>query len=211
VPSRNEPFGIVVLEAWSAGKPVLATDNGGPAEFVKHEFNGLRIHPSPDSIAWGVNQIFGNFDRARWMGQNGKNALHASFTWERIAAQTARVYRRLRKPAEMPAAELRPGLRKIISRKSEPHVPADEGSLDGAKPLIKLDARVSIPARAGDGLADGILAALRARLTEHGFDLQERDHSLRIRGRWDEVTTALYECRASVTPQPPRTDFDPTD
>ncbi len=34
VPSRNEPFGIVILEAWSAGKPVVASRNGGPSEFV---------------------------------------------------------------------------------------------------------------------------------------------------------------------------------
>ena len=36
VPSRNEPFGIVVLEAWSANKPVIVTQNGGPNEYVWH-------------------------------------------------------------------------------------------------------------------------------------------------------------------------------
>ena len=30
VPSRNEPFGIVILEAWSASKAVVATRTGGP-------------------------------------------------------------------------------------------------------------------------------------------------------------------------------------
>ena len=41
VPSRNEPFGLVVLEAWSAGKPVVVSKNGGPDEYVWHEVNGL--------------------------------------------------------------------------------------------------------------------------------------------------------------------------
>src|SRR5690606_18993303 len=36
VPSRNEPFGVVVLEAWAAGKPVVATQNGGPRHSVEH-------------------------------------------------------------------------------------------------------------------------------------------------------------------------------
>jgi len=75
LPSRNEPFGIVALEAWSAGKPVVITQNGGPSEYVQHETNGLKIEPSPNSITWGICALFSNFEWSHWMGQNGRKAV----------------------------------------------------------------------------------------------------------------------------------------
>jgi glycosyltransferase involved in cell wall biosynthesis len=92
VPSRNEPFGIVVLEAWSAGKPVIVSKNGGPNEFVWHEVNGLKIDPHPGSIAWGIGTLFTNFEWARWMGRNGRVAAESAFTWDAIADHVAHVY-----------------------------------------------------------------------------------------------------------------------
>jgi glycosyltransferase involved in cell wall biosynthesis len=92
VPSRNEPFGIVVLEAWSAGKPVIATKNGGPDEYVWHEVNGLKIHPHPESIAWGLGTLFTNFEWARWMGRNGRTAVETVFNWDTAADQVFSVY-----------------------------------------------------------------------------------------------------------------------
>jgi glycosyltransferase involved in cell wall biosynthesis len=92
VPSRNEPFGIVVLEAWSAGKPVVATMNGGPNEYVRHEIDGLKIYANSDSVAWGLGTLFSDWDKARSMGQAGKAAVAKSFTWEVIAGQTLDVY-----------------------------------------------------------------------------------------------------------------------
>jgi glycogen synthase len=92
VPSRNEPFGIVILEAWSAGKPVVSTRNGGPEEFVWHNVNGLKVHADANSIAWGLGTLFTDFDWARWMGQNGRIAAETAFTWDAVAEHTARVY-----------------------------------------------------------------------------------------------------------------------
>eukprot|EP00921_Rhytidocystis_pertsovi_P025088 GHVQ01040468.1.p1 GENE.GHVQ01040468.1~~GHVQ01040468.1.p1 ORF type:complete len:1022 (-),score=152.14 GHVQ01040468.1:1478-4543(-) len=43
VPSRNEPFGIVVLEGWSAWKPVIATTCGGPRDFVTPNVDGVLV------------------------------------------------------------------------------------------------------------------------------------------------------------------------
>eukprot|EP01071_Lankesteria_metandrocarpae_P010228 Lankesteria_metandrocarpae@DN5312_c0_g3_i1.p1 len=65
VPSRNEPFGIVVLEAWAAHKPVVATTCGGPRDFVSHDVDGYLVDPTPDSISWGICKIIENFDHAR--------------------------------------------------------------------------------------------------------------------------------------------------
>lgn len=93
VPSRNEPFGIVVLEAWSAGKPVVVSVNGGPNEYVWHEVNGLKIYPHPNSIAWGLGTLFTNFEWARWMGHNGRIAAEAVFNWDAIGDQILSVYR----------------------------------------------------------------------------------------------------------------------
>lgn len=43
VPSDNEPFGRVVIEAWACGLPVIATNAGGPSEIITNEINGLLV------------------------------------------------------------------------------------------------------------------------------------------------------------------------
>jgi len=92
VPSRNEPFGIVILEGWSAYKPVVSTKRGGPAEFVWHGVNGLQVDDNPDSVAWGLGTLLADHDHCRWMGRNGRAAVDAAFSWDRIAEQVEEVY-----------------------------------------------------------------------------------------------------------------------
>ena len=92
VPSRNEPFGIVILEGWSAHKPVVSTRRGGPAEFVWHEINGLQVDDTPDSVSWGLGTLLADHGRCRWMGRNGRAAVDAAFSWDNIAGQTEAVY-----------------------------------------------------------------------------------------------------------------------
>ncbi|XP_026190049.1 uncharacterized protein LOC34619934 [Cyclospora cayetanensis] len=92
VPSRNEPFGIVVLEAWSAAKPVVATNSGGPRDFVNPNITGILVDPTPGSIAWGCCEILKNFEHARWMGSRGRVTAAFSFSWDSIAHQTREIY-----------------------------------------------------------------------------------------------------------------------
>jgi glycosyltransferase involved in cell wall biosynthesis len=95
VPSRNEPFGIVILEAWSAAKPVVASKRGGPAEFVWHDINGLHVDDNPDSLAWGLGTLLADHGHCSWMGRNGRAAVDAVFSWDCIAEQTETVYQEL--------------------------------------------------------------------------------------------------------------------
>ncbi|MGH2739800.1 MAG: glycosyltransferase [Actinomycetota bacterium] len=52
VPSLwQEPAGRILLEAFSAGVPVLASEVGGMAETVQHDVSGLLLPPG-DAVAW---------------------------------------------------------------------------------------------------------------------------------------------------------------
>jgi glycosyltransferase involved in cell wall biosynthesis len=93
LPSRNEPFGITALEGWAAHKPVVASENGGPSEFIWHNVNGLKIYPNANSIGWGLGTLFTNFEWARWMGTNGHRAVESAFTWDIIAQKTEQCYK----------------------------------------------------------------------------------------------------------------------
>jgi glycosyltransferase involved in cell wall biosynthesis len=92
VPSRNEPFGIVVLEGWAAGKPVVATTAGGPREFVWHNVNGFLVGANPGGIAHGIGSLLADHDHCRALGANGRRAVEEQFNWDTIAAYTEGVY-----------------------------------------------------------------------------------------------------------------------
>jgi glycosyltransferase involved in cell wall biosynthesis len=95
VPSRNEPFGIVVLEAWSAGKPVVASSAGGTDEFVDDGRNGVKVVPEPAALAKGLLTVLGLDDRGRTMGLQGRADALDRFTWGAVARRTRAVYERL--------------------------------------------------------------------------------------------------------------------
>ncbi|MEI2773108.1 MAG: glycosyltransferase family 4 protein [Candidatus Competibacter sp.] len=92
VPSRNEPFGIVVLEGWAAGKPVVATTAGGPREFVWHDVNGFLVDANAGGMAHGIGSLLADHDHCRALGTNGRRAVEEKFNWDNVAAYTEGVY-----------------------------------------------------------------------------------------------------------------------
>jgi glycosyltransferase involved in cell wall biosynthesis len=92
VPSRNEPFGIVVLEAWGATKPVVVTASGGPSEFVRDQETGLFVRSDQESIAWGLGTALADADNSTRIARNGRHEAETSFSWNVVAEGTARLY-----------------------------------------------------------------------------------------------------------------------
>jgi glycosyltransferase involved in cell wall biosynthesis len=88
VPSRNEPFGIVVLEAWDAKKPVVASD---AVALVDNFKTGVIAHREPSSIAWGLNYVIEGLGRNK-MGEKGYNLLKHKYNWKTIAKKTLELY-----------------------------------------------------------------------------------------------------------------------
>jgi glycosyltransferase involved in cell wall biosynthesis len=119
VPSRNEPFGIVILEAWCAGKPVVVSEQGGSSEIVRHGHNGLHISPTPISIAGGISTLFSDFERARRMGELGCHEAESRYAWPAIAAQTTETYARVARGegAPVPDIELAKDVARVTTRK----------------------------------------------------------------------------------------------
>lgn len=91
VPSRYEPFGIVVLEGMAAGKPVIATRVGGIPEVIKHGINGILTYPSSAQIAAAMKFFCENKERIQEYGRNNQTAV-MSFDWEYIAQSYVKLY-----------------------------------------------------------------------------------------------------------------------
>lgn len=100
IPSRNEPFGIVTLEAWASNKPVVVTKSGGPREFVWHDNDGYLVDTSSDGMAWGMCNAFANFPHMKYMGERGRVKAAFQFSWDNIAENTNNVYDELFPPVE---------------------------------------------------------------------------------------------------------------
>ncbi len=87
-PSRHEPLGNVVLEAWAAKKPVIATAAKGPAELLGNNDNGLLVPiDCPDKLAMAINDLINNPAKASNLAEAGYEAYDKKFTKDIVTAQ----------------------------------------------------------------------------------------------------------------------------
>lgn len=112
LPSIHEPFGIVVLEAWSAHRPVIASAVGGLKTLIRHGENGLLFENEAD-----LTLHLERLQTDRTMRQNlataGREEARARYDWCCIHDQLERLYQQAerhhsRNPSSLPQQNLVP-------------------------------------------------------------------------------------------------------
>jgi glycosyltransferase involved in cell wall biosynthesis len=88
IPSRNEPFGIVVLEGWDAERTIVATD---AVQIIDNFVDGILVYKKPDSIAWGIKYVLDDLSNGS-MRKTGKELIETRYNWLKIAENTSEAY-----------------------------------------------------------------------------------------------------------------------
>ena len=95
--SRHEPFGIVVLEAWSAGKPVVVSDVGGLRTLVDDGETGFKVDLSgtdgAERFASRLSELAAKPEFARKLGDRGLTNAMMNYDWACVSRQLEKTYR----------------------------------------------------------------------------------------------------------------------
>ncbi len=86
--SAEESFGIALVEAWAAAKPVIGTNVGAVASIIDHGVDGLHFaYPDAGSLAQAIRTLLTQPDAAARLGQAGLAKVRAHYTWDQVAAE----------------------------------------------------------------------------------------------------------------------------
>jgi glycosyltransferase involved in cell wall biosynthesis len=100
MPSTEEPFGLVFLEAMAMKLPVVALDNGGTPEVVDHPTTGLLSEPGDtDTFAQNLAALVDDPLRRAELGSAGRRVVEQRFTTTRMADDMAATYRLVASPS----------------------------------------------------------------------------------------------------------------
>ena len=82
-PALTEPFGLTLLEAAASGLPVVATDDGGPRDILRHCRNGLLVDVTrPDALRLALERSLIDSVRWRQWSRNGLEAVGRLYGWQ---------------------------------------------------------------------------------------------------------------------------------
>jgi glycosyltransferase involved in cell wall biosynthesis len=91
LPSAEEGFGLVLIEAMAAGVPVITADSGGVLDIVQHEVNGLLAAPNAQAIRFQIQRVATDSTLRNRLIEAGLKTVREKFTWDIVLPQ----YRRL--------------------------------------------------------------------------------------------------------------------
>ena len=105
--STAEPFGIVILEAWAAGTPVLSTRTSGPLTLIDHSRTGLLYDLNvPATFHQAIDSVFTDEALHRHLREEALAEVLAKYDVNTIAGRVAKVYDTLCSTAHRPRSSV---------------------------------------------------------------------------------------------------------
>ncbi len=100
LPSQNEPFGIVILEAMKFAKPIIATDADGPKEILIDKKDALivplnPIEKTPKQISEAILQIINDAELMNNMVKNAAQKLREKYSYGALEKRLAEIFGRV--------------------------------------------------------------------------------------------------------------------
>ena len=96
LPSLLEPFGIVVLEAWSAGVPVIVSKVGGLQRLVEDGVTGVFFDTSDiQTFMDAFYKLKANPDLIKSLKANSLKMATENYSWEKITGKLLDFYRKV--------------------------------------------------------------------------------------------------------------------
>jgi len=95
LPSRSDSFGIVFLEAWLYGVPVVGAAAGGVAEVISDGHDGYLVpFGDVDALAQRLARLLTDPALAHRLGEAGRYKVLAQHTWDHVYARVRTRYER---------------------------------------------------------------------------------------------------------------------
>ncbi|MGF1479780.1 MAG: glycosyltransferase family 4 protein [Cyanophyceae cyanobacterium] len=92
MPSPNEPWGLVYLEALACKTPLLGLNRNSLPEITRHGQYGFLVdEPTPEAIAQAILEAFSEPQRLKAMGTAGQQFCLETFSWKQVAQKIAGV------------------------------------------------------------------------------------------------------------------------
>lgn len=95
MPSVADVFPLVFLEAWSFGKPVIASEMTSIRDIVQDEKDGIIVKHSSIAVAEGVSRLLTNSTLRKKMGAGGLRRVKQMHSSEEIGKQISEIHRRV--------------------------------------------------------------------------------------------------------------------